>query len=301
MRVTNPEVLPDTLNADRAIAFFKSRSEAETLRSSKSEGGFFLGLGFHKPHVPLIAPEKWWATYDSLPGAEIDALMGPTAQTPADLPPGTLKQDRFHRGATPEQRRHLYRGYLASVSHMDEQLGRVLDALDAQGLTDSTLVCFVADHGYHIGQQGQWDKMMLLDPALHIPLILTGPGIASGKVCPAIVESLDLFPTLRSLLGLPATQATAGTDLAPWLANPALPSDRPAFAWVKAGPREGWSIRTATHRYGEMSLNGGPREPYLFDHTTDPDETTNLLANGAQHPAAANLAPQLHAHFDSLR
>lgn len=293
IRVTNPEVLPDFDTANRAIEFL-----SRWVQGSQSEGGFFLGVGFQKPHVPLVAPEKWWAYYDSL---DVEKLRPPTWFHPAELPPGTLKQDRFHRDATEAQRQHLYKGYLACVSHMDEQLGRVLNALDANGLADNTLVSFVADHGYHIGEQAQWDKMMLLDPSLHIPLILAGPGIPHGRTCAAIVESLDLFPTLRSLLSLPPTQATAATDLSPWIADPDLPSDRPAFAWVNAAGRQGWTIRTATHRYGEMSFKGAPAEPYLFDYRTDPDEARNLAGRPEVEPLQAALAARRHLHSTTIQ
>jgi arylsulfatase A-like enzyme len=220
----------------------------------------------------------------------------PTYFKPATLPPGTLKDERFHRGADEEQRRHLYEGYLACVSHMDEQLGRVLDALDANGFRDETLVVFVADHGYHIGEQGQWDKLMLLDPSLHVPLILAGPGMPGGRVCPAVVESIDLFPTVCSLMGWASEQSTPATDLSPWIADPARPSERPAFAWVSVSPREGWTLRTATHRYGLMRSSNGPLQPFLFDLEKDPHESNNLA--GAEPQTMENeLRRQLEQHF----
>lgn len=269
IRATNPEALPDYRTARLAINFLQE--------ASSGAGNFFLGVGFNKPHVPFIAPERWWAYYDNL---EMEALQPPTWFQPATLPHGTFKQDRFHRGMNEEQRRHCYQGYLACVSWMDEQVGRVLAALHSNGLSDTTLVTFVADHGYHIGEHAQWDKMQLLDPALRVPLILTGPGIPQGQTATATVESLDLFATITEMHGIDPAQPTAGKSLRPFLINPSTPTVLPAYAWVHAGPRQGWTIRTDRFRYGLTSWENGPLLPYMFDYDSDPYETTNLLAGG---------------------
>ncbi|MGF1452622.1 MAG: sulfatase [Opitutales bacterium] len=286
IRATNPEVLPDSRVADRAEAF---------LRGHDPETPFFLCAGFYKPHVPFVAPEKCWAHYDRL---EIESLVPPTWYEAAEVPTGTLKQERrFHRGASKEQRRHLYQGYLACVSFMDEQLGRVLDALDAAGRADDTLVAFVADHGYHIGEQAQWDKMMLLDPSLQIPMILAGPGIPCGETCGAVIESLDLFPTLARLMGWPVGEACDGKDLGEWIADPQCASVAPAFAWVQAGSREGWTIRTETHRYGLMKAEGAEPKPFLFDVSSDPHESRNLAGSPEQTELQDVLDTRLREHF----
>jgi arylsulfatase A-like enzyme len=289
VRAGDGSVLPDAQVADRAVAWLSD--------PARRDRRFVCSVGFHKPHVPLIAPERWWAHYDRVPDATIDACMGPTAIQAAELPHGVLKALRPHRGATPEQRRHLYRGYLACVSWMDEQLGRVLDALDASGLAGRTLIAFVGDHGYHIGEQCQWDKMMLLDPSLRIPLLLAGPGIARGAVSQALIESTDVFPTLAGLMGLAPRHAIAGRDLGPHLADPAAIADVPAFAWLRAGGREGWSVRTATHRYGVMRLGEAPAAAYLFDLRCDPHESRNALADPGQAETAAALDDLLRARY----
>lgn len=317
VRCTNPEVLPDRLFADKAVEFLRKRgrrsevggrekekpelreqSDLSPLTSDLSRGkNFVLAVGFMKPHVPFIAPEKWWAHYDAL---DVDALVPPTWFHPADVPEGTLKQPRFHRDQDEENRRHLYKGYLASVSWMDEQLGRVLDALEESGEAEDTLVVFTADHGYHIGEQGQWDKLMLLDPAQRVPLILAGPGIPEGRTCSAVVESFDLFPTLRELLGLDPEQHTHAKSLAPWIRDPDAPTARPAFGWIDAGGRTGRSLRTDRCRYGEMSYKGGPAESFLFDLSQDPHETTNLAGHPDLADLQADLAAQLRAHGRSI-
>lgn len=289
VRATGGGRLPDAEVADRAVAW---------LSAPKRRGQRFVcSVGFHKPHVPFIAPESWWAHYDRVPDATIDACMGPTAVQPAALPAGVLFRDRPHRGATPEQRRHLYRGYLACVSWMDEQLGRVLDALDAAGLADSTVVAFVGDHGYHIGEQCHWDKMMLLDQSLRIPLLLSGPGIARGAVAQGLVESTDVFPTLAGRLGLAVPQACGGRDLGPWLADPAAIPDRPAFAWLRAGTREGWTVRTATHRYGVMRKGQAAAKPYLFDLRHDPCESRDAVGDADQALVVAELDRLLRERY----
>ena len=302
IRATHPEILPDFITADHAIGFLRNQREwAGGQKTNPGDQGFFLGVGFHKPHVPFIAPEKWWAFHD---GLDVDSLRPPTWVQPAELPKGTRKDERFHRGMDEEQRQHCYKGYLSCVSWMDEQVGRVLAQLEASGLADTTLVSFVADHGYHIGQQAQWDKMQLLDPALRDPLVLAGPGIVAGQVATATVQSLDLFPTLLDLHGLSPGQPSQGYSLQTCLTDPDTPSARPAFGWVHAGPRQGWTLRTDRHRYGLTSWQGETPEPYLFDYQADPDETTNLLANGtptALQPLVAELDAQLRAHYESSK
>jgi len=289
-RVTNPEILRDTRLADRAVDFLAS--------AGRKREPFFAGVGFSKPHVPFVVPEKWWAFYD---GLDVEALVPPTWFQPAELPRGTLKRDQIHRGMSEEQRRHLYRGYLASISYMDEQLGRVLRELDRQGLTESTLIVLVADHGYHIGEQGQWDKMMLLDPSLRVPMILAGPGVPSGATCDAVVQTLDLFPTLCAIMGWPEGEASAGTDLSPFIANPATPSETPAYGWIHTPKRHGWSIRTRNCRYGLLSWDGGRPEPYLFDLVKDPHETTNIASDPNQMETITDLDNRLRGHFASSK
>jgi arylsulfatase A-like enzyme len=286
IRVTNPVVLPDTVIADRATAFLGSPEAREK--------PFFLGVGFQKPHAPLIAPEKWWAYYDSL---DVDAIVPPTFFKSAELPMGTLKDKRFHRGANEDERRHLYKGYLACVSHMDEQLGRVLDALDKNDMAGETLVVFLPDHGYHIGEQGQWDKLMLLDPSLRVPWIMAGPGIPSGRTCDAVVESIDVFPTVCSLMGWSAGQEIAGKNLTPWIEDPFKPSDGAAFAWIKVGKREGWTIRTATHRFGLVSWESAKPQHFLFDLAKDPHEAVNIAGTESQKVIEDSLRLRLVEHF----
>ena len=137
----------------------------------------------------------------------------------------------FHRGMNEEERDHCYRGYLACVSFMDEQLGRVLEALKQSGLAANTLISFVADHGYHIGEQARWDKMMLLDPSLHVSLILSGLGIASGQTSEGIVESLDLFPTLLEQYGLGKAQDSDAQLLVNASKEPVSDPHRDAYSW----------------------------------------------------------------------
>jgi len=285
IRVTNPEVLCDVDSANRAVAFLENEAA--------QHDHFFLAVGFHKPHVPLIAPEKWWAYYD---GLEVEKLVPPTWFQPTELPPETLKRPKVHRGLDEAQRRHCYQGYLACVSHMDEQLGRVLDTLEERGFANDTMIVFVADHGYHTGEQQQWDKMMLLDPAQRVPLIVQGPGIEPGAV-PSQVESLDVFATICAQLGWDPGQEIHGADLSPWLRDPAAPSGRATFGWVQEGRRECWSIRTATHRYGVVDDRENGAAAYLIHHAADPHETANVINNPANAPLIAELDQQVRAHF----
>ena len=282
--------MPDIETAERAVSFLAEQKNKEQ--------PFFLSVGWHKPHVPLIAPEKWWAFYDSL---DVDALVPSTFHTPANVPPGTFMRSEFHRGASEEQRRHLYKGYLACTSHMDEQLGKVLDALDDSGKAEETLIVMVGDHGYHIGEQGHWDKMMLLDPALRVPMFIGGPGLPKGSVCNNMVQSHDVFRTVCNYMGWDAQQDGDSQDLNALLHNEEQATGRShTFSWVEAGKRRGYGIRSTTHRYGLMSFDDGPLLPFLFDLVADPYESNNIAGASDVAAVEADLDKRLREHFTGM-
>jgi iduronate 2-sulfatase len=182
---------------------------------------------------------------------------------------------------TDDQRREAIQAYWASITFMDAQVGHVLDALDRLGLSDSTIVVFTSDHGYHLGDHGLWQKMSVFERSARVPLIIAAPRAARGVAARGLAELVDLYPTLADLTGLKPEGPLDGVSLAPMLQNPAATVKDAAFTQV----RDGYSIRTDRWRYVEWE--GGQQGAQLYDMDKDPGETTNL-ANDAQHAVSVN-------------
>jgi iduronate 2-sulfatase len=265
----------------------KVAAEAIKLLEENRDRPFFLGVGFYRPHSPHIAPKKF---YDLYPLEKIPAPQNPPGDL-KDIPREALFIKPPNWGATEQQQREVVRGYYACISFMDEQLGKVLDALDRLKLSDHTLIVFWADHGYLLGLHGQWMKTMLFEGAARVPLLIAGPGIARGKVCPRTVELLDIYPTLADLCGLTPPAGLEGKSLRPLLKNPGAQWADPAFTQVlrlddKRRP-PGYSVRTERWRYTEWEHGKAGAE--LYDHDRDPNELTNLAAD----PKYTNVVAEL--------
>ncbi len=186
-------------------------------------------------------------------------------------------------GLTEQQEREAIRAYYASISFMDANVGRLLDALDRLALTDNTIVVFMSDHGYSLGEHGQWMKQMLFEESARSPLILAGPGVgAQGKGSPRTVEYLDLYPTLAGLAGLRAPDTLEGRSLVLLLKDPTKPWNHPALTQVRRGSAAqgffmGYSIRTERWRYTEWE--NGKRGTELYDEKNDPGEMHNRASD----------------------
>jgi len=235
---------------------------------------FFLAVGFYRPHVPWIVPKRYFDRYPlesiRLP-AEADGDRG-------DIPEAALTVSPPHYGLGESDRRNAVRAFYASVSFMDEQVGKILDALDRLKLTESTVIVFCGDHGWHLGEHGLWQKNSLFEESVRAPLILAGPGIPSrNATSKRIVELLDIYPTVAALAGLAAPRGLDGADLGPLLRDPDAPWTRPAGSVVKRGRILGRSIRTDRWRCTEWDESRRGLE--LYDHETDPGETANLAAD----------------------
>jgi arylsulfatase A-like enzyme len=283
--------------ADRAV---------EALRNAGRDKSqpFFLAVGFHKPHMPFVAPKKYWDLYRA------DQFQMPASGSHPKGAPDFAGNDaselRRYKGipatgpaVTAEKAIRLIHGYHACVSYTDAQVGRVLDALDANGLKDNTIVVLWGDHGYHLGEQGTWNKRTNWELATRVPLIIRKPGPQPARrESKALVELLDLYPTLAELCGLKAPDKLEGTSLVPLLANPDQPWKEAVFSnYVKKVPElgdgnvTGIAMRTANHRWVRWS--GGPlKEPVheLYDHTADPQETVNIAGTEAGQRVIAQLA-----------
>ena len=267
-------------------------AEAIKLLEQNRHRPFFLGVGFYRPHSPHLAPKKY---FDLYPLEKIPAVEHP----PSDLkgvPPEALFIQPPNWGITDEQQREVIRGYYACVSFMDEQLGKVLDALDRLKLSDHTLVVFWVDHGYLLGLHGEWMKTMLFEGAAQVPLVLAGPGVVKGKPCPRTVETVDLYHTLADLCGLTPPAGLEGKSLRPLLEHPDAQWTDPAYTQVvrltdKRQPL-GRSVRTERWRYTEWEH--GTLGVELYDHDHDPDEFVNLASDPKYAAVVAELQPLLH-------
>jgi uncharacterized sulfatase len=273
---------PDEEHTDGKVA-----TETIALLEKHKDRPFFLAAGFYRPHCPFIAPKKYFDLYP------LDRIRDPGGARPGekDVPAPAWFTNPPHWDVDERSRRETIRAYYASISFLDANVGRLLDALDRLKLTGRTIVVFVSDHGYHLGDRGQWMKQTLFERSARTPLIVAGPGVASGRPTSRVVELLDLYPTLASLASLKLAAPVHGRSLTPLLKDPAAPWDHPALTQVRrgaaAGSFMGYSIRTEKWRYTEW--DGGSRGVELYDEVADPDELRNLAASPAHAETVATL------------
>jgi len=272
-------------------------SEAVRLLEQHQNEAFFLGVGFFRPHTPYVAPKKYFEMYP------LEKVRLPTA--PAndrdDIPPAAFAHNCPipNYGLPTETCREALRAYLACVTFVDAQIGRVIDALDRLNLTANTIIVFWSDHGYHLGEHlGAWQKRNLFEESARAPLMIVAPKAAgNGQASKAIVEFTDIYPTLADLCGLQAPATATGRSLRPLLAAPTKNWKGHAFTQILRpgddSPFVGRSVRTDRWRYTEW--DGGKQGAELYDHDNDPREFTNLAQDPAQ---AANIA-ELRTFLDA--
>jgi arylsulfatase A-like enzyme len=269
---------------------------------------FFLALGFFRPHTPYVAPEKY---FDLYPREKMRVVQN-VAEDQKDIPPAALmsykkEQDKL----TDDLRREALQAYYASISFMDAQAGRVLDALDRLGLAKDTIVVFTSDHGYHTGEHGLWQKQSLFEGSTRVPFIVAGPGVsAPGSVARTPVSHVDLYPTLTQLCGVKAPASLQGQSLAPVLKDVSTSGRGWALSQVVRGGGIkrfgasaavgdngsrffGYTLRTARWRYTEWDEGRQGRE--LYDHDADAGEITNLAERPEHAATVADLSTQIRA------
>jgi uncharacterized sulfatase len=191
------------------------------------------------------------------------------------------------RKPTPREAREAIAAYYASVSYVDAGIGLVLDALDETGLAASTIVIFLGDHGFHLGEHGLWSKYTLFESSTRAPFIVRVPGAAgNGKPCPGIIEFVDLVPTLCDLVGLERPPGLEATSFAPLLSNPDRPWKKAAYTWF-GNKGQNRSVRTQRYRYAEWEYKGETFKEF-YDLQADPWETVNRAAD----PACAELVAE---------
>ncbi|MEQ9440674.1 MAG: sulfatase [Cyclobacteriaceae bacterium] len=274
--------VPDNAYPDGVIA----EKTIQTLNTlSQQDQPFFLGVGFYKPHLPFNAPSKYWDLYDA------DEITLPRQITPPDEAPSVALTEWGELRAyslipaqgevSDSMARNLIHGYRACVSYTDAQIGKVLDELDRLNLRDNTIVVLWGDHGWKLGEYGDWCKHTNFELDTQSPLIVSVPGMATaGQKTKALVELVDIYPSLCELAGLPLPDHLQGSSFVPVLNNP----DQ---AWKKAAlsqyPRQGgavmgYSMRTAHYRYTRWQDSAGAVVGQeLYDHTEDPVAHQNLV------------------------
>ena len=274
----------DGMAADHAIDFLKRNKDKP----------FFLACGFVRPHVPLVAPVKYFKLYDR------EAMQAP--QVPEgdleDVPQiiRNYKRNSSTYDITPKLHKGLLEAYYASVSYMDAQVGRVLACLDELGLKDNTIVVFTSDHGYLLGHHNKFQKQHLFEEATRVPFIVSVPWMKDchGQATRQITELIDLYPTVAELAGLEAPDSLQGESLLPLLNDPTS-SDWTKDVAFTISHKGGESIRTHDWRFTQWAFGAGGME--LYDLNKDPGEFTNQ----AENPVYAARLKQLGRQLASKR
>ncbi len=283
-----PDVL-DEAYADGRVATYAVDRLWELTRNQ--EQPVFMAVGFARPHLPFSVPRKYWDLYDraQLPMPEVtDPIEGAPPYAPKhggeirNYFPIPVNSDEYPEDLV----RTLIHGYYASVSYMDAQLGRVLDALEKNGLAENTIIVLWGDHGFHLGDHNQWTKHSNYEQANRIPLIIVAPGVTRpGSSTGQLAESVDIYPTLAELAGLPRpnpSQPIDGISLVPVLKDPdARIRDHAYHAYPRRGGvnRIGQAIRTGRYRlvrWLPAEEGAAPVDLELYDYREDPLETENL-------------------------
>ncbi|MBN2329176.1 MAG: sulfatase [Candidatus Omnitrophica bacterium] len=287
--------LPDGETADRAV---------ELLRALKNQR-FFLAVGFLKPHLPFVAPRKY---FDSYPPESISAAEN--SYPPKDAPPfalhnfGELRnyKDIPKEGPLPEEKsKELVRAYYAAASYVDAQIGRVLDELDKLDLRKNTVVVLWGDHGWQLGEHALWCKHTNFETSTHSPLILSAPDMpAQGIKTDRLAEFVDIYPTLCELCSLPVPGGLEGVSLAPLMKDPHRPWKKAAFSQYPRGNNiMGYSMRTDRYRYTEWIRKDvdEPAGVELYDHALDPQENVNIAGRPEEKERILQLGKMLHASW----
>jgi iduronate 2-sulfatase len=268
----------------------KTAREAVRLLEQNKGKAFFLAVGFGRPHLPFVAPQKYFDLYPP------DKVMLP--KEPADVRKNVpaIAFDRHKEKLTEAEARNATAAYYACVSFMDAQLGVLLDAMDRLELWDNTVVIFWSDHGFHLGEHGGlWRKAKLFEECARVPLIVAAPGKQKGATSPRLAELVDLYPTLTQLCGLPTPKGMEGTSLVPLLEDPRQPWKKAAFIQVAHGRNHdvmGRSVRTERYRYTEWADDKEGVE--LYDHASDPREYINLAMDRKHAETIAELKQLLN-------
>ncbi|MEM7603296.1 MAG: sulfatase [Verrucomicrobiota bacterium] len=291
--LTEEADVPDNAYEDGATA---EKAIEEIRKQAEEESPFFLMVGFHKPHSPFNAPKRDWDLY-----AETDIPLSPFPLQPKGAPvEQTFHPSSYLRsfagfpttGEIPKKEaRKTRHAYLACVSYIDRLTGKLVEALEKSGQRENTIIIFTSDHGYHLGDHGLWSKHTTFELATRVPLLLTGPGISRNTSTNALVELLDLYPTLAGLASLDLPDHLEGQSFASVLSDPSATAREAAFSEFSRGGARGLSIRTNHFRYTEWcsQKSGEIVARELYDLHESPVERENLASD----PELADLVGDL--------
>ena len=245
----------------------------ELIRKHKNEP-FFLGVGLVRPHVPFVAPKSYFEPY---PYQQI--VLPPQVENDwDDIPaPGINYVNSVNARMTEEQEKKAVAGYYASVAYMDAQVGKILQALEDEGLEDNTIVIFTSDHGFHLGEHRFWMKVSLHEESVRVPMIIKVPG-KKPAVTNSLVELLDLYPTIAELAGLKYSKHLQGKSLVKMLDDPELTVRDAAFSVSHRNGVFSYLLRTDKWAYIQYDEDGGSGSE-LFDMEYDPKQYNNLANN----------------------
>jgi iduronate 2-sulfatase len=258
------------------------------LMEQHQSGPFFLAAGFHRPHAPRVAPQKYFDMYPH------DSLKLPAGATETDIPQIALPP-AYEPDMTDKARLNFLQSYYASVSFLDAQVGLLLAAMDRLALWDSTILVFLSDNGYHLGEHGGfWGKMSLMDQAARVPLIIRAPGMAS-QPCKRAVSLVDIYPTLVELAALPAMPGLEGRSLVPLLRDPEAVWNHPARSVsVRGEKKDGMlDLGRSVHSKRHTLIEWPDGSAQLYDDRNDPTQSQNLANDAAHAEILAKLRPHL--------
>ncbi len=278
----------DGIGATEAIKLLKQYAGDQT--------PFFLAVGFYRPHTPYVAPKKYFEMYPrekinvpTTPEGYLDTLPAPARNS--------LLRKKEQVNLADDLARQAIQAYYSSITYMDAQVGRVVEALDRLGLAKNTIIVFTSDHGYHMGEHGYYQKTTLFENATHVPLIISTPGMrTAGKSTAALAEMIDFYPTLAELTALPAPKHLSGVSQAPVLRDPSAKVRDGAFTQYA----NGYSLRTDRYRYTEWGPNASLGAE-LYDRQKDPQELHNLANNSDQAQTIAKLSALLRQRIAVAR
>jgi len=293
-----PEV-PDNALRDGAM----TDRALEALREVKDKP-FFLAVGYEKPHLPFIAPKKYFDLYNL---DQVELADNPSP--PQDVPRVAMYNwnDLRHYYGIPKvgpvpdwQAREMRQGYYACITYVDTQIGRLLNELDRLNLRDNTIIVLWGDHGWQLGEHGMWDKHSNFETSAHSPLIINVPGQIPGRTR-SLVEFVDIYPSLCELCHLPLPEHLEGTSFKPLIENPKEPGKKAAFSQYRRVVQDhgnvlGYSMRTDHFRFTQWIEMEEPHAlvaTELYDHRTDPDENVNVVKHPQYQTEIKRLTLQL--------
>ena len=297
---------PDSLFQDGRIA----NAVIRALDGWKNEQPFFYVVGFLKPHLPFSAPEKYWDLYqrEKIPLAV--NTDRPEGYNDISISRYNLQQYKWQHDTrdslfTDDYSRTLRNAYFACTSFVDAQIGKIMDEVDRMGISGNTYFVYISDHGFHLGEKNHWGKTTLYEPSLNSPLIISRKGMMNkGALCDALVEYVDIMPTLLDLAGIRLPEHLEGVSMVPLLNDPERTFKKAVFSQQERdaiGRRKGYSVRNDQYRYTEWHNHVTDEiiAVELYDLQSDPLETVNLALDPSNKATVEKMAEVLDAGWEA--